>query len=306
MRDEEVFNEAVRTEDWTHLAGSAADARAKSVRLRRTRYAGIAGATTAVAVVAAVVAGSLGFGDAGGRAVSATPGGARPAKVASSSKAAAPSSSESSASSAAPTAPAKGTMGALFEQWKSCPDSELTVVNALPQDPPHLQQAWRDACRRDVATLSGLLPDYDVTPAVASIGTPATVAGESLNPTLFNDPSFVIPPGFTPHMGPSSYRIEGKDGVASEVVIRAYNHDDNTKPAGGEQVTLPNGLKGVLVLGTPVQGNHINYEIYILDKGQTFYMFLLSPGKPNFDFKALATSPQFAGMAAKALAEPES
>lgn len=299
MRDEEVFNEAVRTESWTHLAGSAADARAKSVRLRRTRYAGIAGATTAVAVVAAVVAGSLGAGDVSSRAVSAAPGGAQPAKAASSPKAAPPSPSESSA---APTAPAKGTMGALFEQWKSCPDSELTAMNALPQDPPHLQQAWRDACRRDVATLTALLPGYDVSPAVASVGVPP---GDHTLPTVFNDPAYVIPPGFTPHMGPSIYRIAGKGGVTSEVVIRAYNHDDNTKPANGEPVTLPNGLKGVLVQGTPIPGNHLTYEIYILDKGHTFYMFLMGD-KPNFDFKALATSPQFADMAAKALAEPES
>ncbi|MBS2550001.1 hypothetical protein KGQ19_24355 [Catenulispora sp. NL8] len=300
MRDEDVFDEAVRTEDWTHLAGSAADARAKSVRLRRTRYAGIAGATTAVAVVAAVVAGSLGAGAAGGRAISATPGGAQPVKAATSPKAAAPSSSES------PAAPAKGTMGALFEQWKSCPDSELTAVNALPQDPPHLQQAWRDACHRDVATLSALLPDYDVTPAVASIGTPSSVASESINPTSFNDPSFVIPPGYTPHMGPSTYRIADKNGAATEVVIRAYNQNDNTKPANGEQVTLPNGLQGVLVLNDNPAHGQLGYEIYILDKGHTFYMFVMGPGKPNFDFKALATSPQFADMAAKALAEPES
>lgn len=193
-------------------------------------------------------------------------------------------------------------MGALFQQWKSCPDSELSA------DPKDLQQRWRDACHRDVATLSALLPDYDVTPGIAAIEVPKNVRPRDvLSPEPFDNPSFVVPAGYTPHMGPSMYRIVDQNGAATKVVIRAYSTDDGTKPATGQAVTLPNGLHGWLTLGTDLDNSgRPGYEIYIMDHGKTFYMFTLTPGKPTFDFKAVATSPQFADMAAKALAEPES
>jgi hypothetical protein len=293
MRDEEVFENTVfkdtmRAEDWTHLAGNGAAARAKSVGLRRVRYAGVAGATVAVAVGVTAIAGTFGGGNSPVQAGSV----AVPTKVASSSPAPSPATSP---------APVPGTMGAVFEQWKSCPDSELTVEGTLPQDPPHLQQNWRDACRRDIATLSALLPDYDVTPAVSAVKAPAT-----MNPHVFDNPSFVIPSGDVPNMGPNLYRIVGKDGVTTNVTIRAYNQDDNTKPISGEDITLSNGLKARLTLGTDLQHKgQLGYEIYILSQGKTFYM--VSWGShPNFDFKAVATSPQFADLAAKALAEPDS
>lgn len=286
MHDEDVFTEATRVEDWTHLAGSGAEARAQSSRLRRTRYAGIAGATTAAAVAVAAIASTFGPGGADGSTASAV------------------TSVTSPASPAHTTSqpPAKGTMGALFQQWKSCPDSQLS---AAEQD---LTRRWRDACHRDVATLSALLPDYDVTPAVSGIEVPKNVRpADLLAPDLFDHPSFVVPAGYTPQMGPSLYRIADQHGVTTKVVIRAYGHDDQTRPATGQAVTLPNGLHGWLALGTALDDRgRLGYEIYILDHGKTFSMFTLSGTTMSFDFKAVATSPQFADMAAKALAEPES
>jgi hypothetical protein len=299
MPDKDVFVEATRLEDWAHLAGDGASARAKSVGLRRARYAGFAGATAVTAAVAVgVVAIAATFGGSGSSAaVAGTPAEHTPAKVTVTSPPASPPTSAKS------QAPAKGTMGALFEQWRNCPDSELVVVNSLPQDPPHLQQAWRDACHRDVATLSALLPGYDVTPAVATIVTPKeSNPADGLSPHAFDDPEFVIPTGYVPHMGPAIYRIVTEDGDTTDVFIHALNRDDRTKPATGEAVTLPNGLRAWLTLGTNLSDGHPGYEIYILDKGHTFYMF--TGPKPNFDFKALVTSPQFAEMAAQSLAEP--
>lgn len=303
MPDKDVFVEATRLEDWTHLAGDGAAARAKSVSLRRARYAGFAGVTAATAAVAVgivAIAGTFG-GSGSSAAIAGTPAGHTPAKVTVTSPTSPASSAPSSPTS---QAPAKGTMGALFQEWKSCPDSELTVVNSLPQDPPHLQQAWRDACRRDVATLSALLPGYEVTPAVSAVMTPKDrVPDDSLTPSAFDDPKFVIPAGYTPHMGAAIYRIANKDGDTSKVFIHALNRPDGGKPANSEAVTLPNGLQAWLTLGTN-PANTPSYEIYILSKGHTFYMFTTSP--PNFDFKTLVMSPQFADMAARALAEPES
>ena len=299
MSDKDIFIEATRLEDWAHLAGDGAAARAKSVSLRRARYVGFAGvtaATAAVAVGVVAIAGTFGGSGRSTTILGTSAGAHTTAKVTSP-----PTSPPSSPTS---QVPAKGTMGALFEQWKSCPDSELTVVNTLPQDPPHLQQNWRDACRRDVATLSALLPDYEVTPAVASIGTPKnTNPHDLLTPNVFDDPKFVVPAGYTPHMGTAIYRIVDKKGDTSKVYIHALNRDDRTKPATGEEVTLPNGLQAWLTLGTDLTPGRPGYEIYILSKGYTFYMF--TNVQPNFDFKTLVTSPQFADMAAKALAEPE-
>ncbi|MEY9934994.1 hypothetical protein ABH926_009665 [Catenulispora sp. GP43] len=288
MHDDDIFTGATRTEDWTHLAGTGAAARAKSAGLRRTRYAGIAGVTAAVGAVAVGVVAIAGtFGGGAGSVASGAP----VARLTSPASPASPASSTSQA-------PAKGTMGALFEQWKSCPDSELSA------QPADLQQRWRDACRRDMATLTALLPGYDVTPAVASIDLPKGVpVKDYLGPEKFNDPSFVIPAGYTPHMGTAAYRIVGKDGVTSTVLIHALGRDDKTKPGTGEAVTLPNGLEAWLVLGTDLPAGGPGYEIYILNHGKTFYMF--TTGQPDFDFKSLVMSPQFADMAAKALAAPE-
>jgi|GEM_PF-4532283 len=299
MPDKDAFIEATRLEDWKHLAGDGAAARAKSVRLRRARYAGFAGVTAVTAAVAvgiAAIASTFG-GSGGSAAIAGTPAGHTPAKVTVTSSASPPSSAPSSATS---HAPAKGTMGALFEEWKSCPDSELTVVNTLAQDPPHLEANWRDACRRDVATLSALLPGYEVTPAVASIATPKET---NLSPYAFDDPKFVVPAGYTPHMGTAVYRIVNKDGATTKVYIHALNRVDGSKPATGEAVTLPNGLQAWLTLGTNLAAGQPGCEIYILSKGHTFYM--LTSAQPNFDFKKLVTSPQFADMTAKALADPE-
>lgn len=294
MPDKDFFTEATRLEAWTHLAGDGAAARARSTGLRRTRYAGIAAGTSAVAVGVVAIAATFGVGAGGGGAADAG-GLGGPALSA---------GAHGPMTTPTKQAPAKGTMGALFEQWKTCPDSELTVKNSLPQDPPNLQQAWRDACHRDVATLSALLPDYDVTPAVSGYGLPHGAPANALPPTYFDIPASVIPAGYTPNMGPSLYRIVGKDGVTSKVIIRAYGHDDETKPLTGEAITLPNGLRGWLTLGTDVTKGRPGYEIYILSHGKTFYMY--ATGQPNYDFKALVTSPQFADMAAEALAEPES
>lgn len=296
MYDEEAFKNAARVEDWTALAGSAATARAKSAGLRRTRYAGIVGVTAAVTVGAAAIAGTFGTGSADGSAVS--PGAGRgPAAVASSTPAPARTTS-----SATPRVYAKGTMGELFQQWKSCPDAEMRAERVLPEDPKDLQQRWRDACRRNMSTLSAMLPGYDVTPGVIGINTPGL--HPTYTPDKFDDPSFVIPAGYTPHMGPNVFRTVGPDGTTSSLLIRAYGRDDNTRPATGEEVTLPNGLKGRLTLGTELQPGENGYELYILDHGKTFYT--VSWKKPNFDFKALVMSPQFADMAARALAAPES
>lgn len=286
MHDNEVFTEAMRPEDWTHLAGTGAAARAKSVRLRRTRYAGIAGGTAAAFVGAAVIAGTLGFG--GGSAASAAsagPGGA-PAK----------------------TGPV--TMSSLFEWWKTCPDEALTVAGSAPKDLRDLQQAERDACHRDIATLSELLPSYEITPDVASIVHPD---GTPLDMPAFENPSYVVPTGYQPHMTPNLYRVVSPDGTTTSLMIRAYKHVD-MKPIGGEQVTLSNGLKATLALGTGFMNKgDKGYGIFILEGDKSFIMTASgnNGGKaheptPNFDLKTVVMSPQFASMAAAALAEPES
>lgn len=299
MPDKDVFVEATRLEDWTHLAGNGAAARAKSVSLRRARYAGYAGATAATAAVAVGVVAIAGtFGGSGGSAVIA----GKPAKTHTPAKVTSPPTSPAPTTS---QPPAEGTMGALFEQWKSCPDSELTVVNTMSQDPPHLQLNWRDACHRNVATLSELLPDYQVTPGVASIVTPKDASpGDIFTPNVFDDPKFVIPAGYEPHMGTALYRVVAKDGDTTKVYIHGVNRVDGGKPPNSEAVTLPNGLQAWLALDAKLADGQPGCEIYILDKGHTFYM--LTAAQPNFDFKKLVTSPQFADMAAKALAEPES
>ncbi|MEY9858644.1 hypothetical protein ABH935_004259 [Catenulispora sp. GAS73] len=283
MLDNEVFTEAMRPEDWTHLAGTGAAARAKSVGLRRTRYAGIAGGTAAAVVGAAVIAGTLGFG--GGSAASPTSG-------------------------ADTTKSGPVTMASIFAQWKTCPDSELTVVNLFPGDPADLQQRWRDACHRYEGTLSALLPSYEVTPDMGSIKQP-----EGSNPDWrdYENPAYVVPAGYTPHMNPNIYRVVSSDGSITSVMIRAYRRVD-MKPLSGEQVTLPNGMKATLGLGA---GDFLNkgdkgYGIFILDGTKSFLMTAggSSIGKtskptPNFDFKTLVMSPQFAQMVTQALAEPE-
>lgn len=306
MSDKDVFIEATRVEHWTHLAGTGAAARARSASLRRTRYAGAAGATAATAAVAVGVAAIAGaFGGSGGSKITAgTLVTVHPTAKITSRPSSPPSSPPAGPSSQAPV---KGTMGALFEQWKSCPDVELVVVNELSQDPANLQQARRDACRRDVATLSALLPGYDVTPAVATVGTSTSGPTTVLGPGYFDNPSAVIPPGYTPRMGTATYRIVAKNGVTSKVFIHALDHDDKARPATGAAVTLPNGLQAWLTLGagisTGISKGRPVYEIYILSQGRTFYFFTID--QPNFDFKTLVTSPQFAAMAAEALAEPE-
>jgi hypothetical protein len=298
MHDNDIFTSATRAEDWTHLAGTGAAARAESGRLRRRRYAGIGGATAGVAAVAVgvvAIAGTFGGGSA-----AYTPAPAAPTSAVS--KPAAPVTSPAHPASSTSQAPAKGTMGALFEQWKSCPDSELRA-DAAPGDPADLQQRWRDTCHRTIAALTALLPDYEVTPAVASIGLPKDVPPQDLlSPGLFDAPSFIVPPGYTPHMGIATYRVVSKDGASSEVFIHGLGREDKSKPSTGEAVTLPNGLSAWLTLGTALATGQPGYEIYILNQGKTFYAFTL--GKPDFDFKSLVTSPQFAEMAAKDLAAP--
>ena len=284
MRDNEPFTEAMRPEDWTHLAGTGAAARAKSIGLRRTRYAGIAGGTAAAVLGAAALVGTLGFG--GGAAASA-------------------------ASGATPTKSGPVTMATDFEKWKTCPDSELTVANLLPSDPADLQQRWRDACHRYEGTLSALLPSYEVTPDMSRITQP-----EGSNPDWrdYENPAYVVPAGYTPHMGPNLYRVVSSDGSITSVTIRAYIRVD-MKPISGEQVTLPNGMKATLGLGTTdfmTKGDK-DYGIFILDGSKSFVMSASGSeiGKtykptPNFDFKALVMSPQFAQMVTQSLAEPES
>lgn len=299
MRDEEMFQAAGRAQDWAPLAGTGADARARSVVLRRTRYAGVAGATAAVAVGAVAVAGALGPGNGAGRGGASIVAGSHgtPTAVVSS----------SAPTAARTTAPVPGTLGAVYERWKSCPDSELTVVNFLPSDPKDLSQRWRDACHRDMATLTALLPGYDVTPALSGFsGAESEVA--KYNPDQLKDPSLVLAPGMVPHMGPNSYRIVGKDGTTREVVIRAYGQDEKIKPLTGEEVTLANGMKGWLTLGTELEIENgqpaVGYELYVLDHGRTFYMSVIR--KPQFDFEKLVMSPQFGQLITEALAEPES
>jgi hypothetical protein len=88
-----------------------------------------------------------------------------------------------------------------------------------------------------------------------------------------------------------------------------------TSPAPGEQVTLPNELKATLSLGTTdfMNKGDKGYGIFILDGSKSFVMTasggdIGKPSKPtpNFDFKTLVMSPQFAEMVKQSLAEPES
>ena len=284
MLDHEVFTEAMRPEDWTHLAGTGAAARAKSVGLRRTRYAGIAGGTVAAVAGAAVIAGTLGFGG---------------------------SSSAALASGADSTTSGPVTMASVFAHWKTCPDAELTVVNLLPTDPADLQQRWRDACHRYEGTLSALLPSYEVTPDMGSIKQP-----DGSNPDWRNyeNPAYVVPAGYTPQMSPNLYRIVSSDGSITSVMIRAYRRVD-MRPIGGEQVDLLNGMKATLGLGVTdfMNKGDKGFGIFILDGTKSFVMTAggSSLGKtfkptPNFDFKTLVMSRQFAQMVTQALAEPES
>lgn len=291
MRDDEVFDEVMRSEDWTYLAGTGAAARARSVGLRRTRYAGIAGGTVAAVVGAAVIAGTFGIGiggvgGAGGSTVSAASGGV------------------------STTVPSPVTMNAVFQQWKTCPDSELTVAPTAPKDLRDHQQSLRDACRRDIAALSALLPTYDVTPDVAGIEHPS---GTPLTMRDFENPAFLVPAGYKPYMSPNLFRVVGTNGTTSSVMIRAYRHADDFKPMSGERVTLSNGLQATLTLGTDLSNKgDKGYGIFIASGGKSFVMTAAgSTGsaagqKPNFDFKTVAMSPQFADLVAEALAEPES
>ncbi|WP_194908849.1 hypothetical protein [Catenulispora rubra] len=289
MLDNEVFTEAMRPEDWTHLAGNGAAARAKSVGLRRTRYAGIVGGTAAAVVGAAVIAGTLGLGLGGGSAASAA----------------------SPAASGTPTKSGPVTMAEVFAQWKTCPDSQLTVANLGPTDPADLQQRWRDACHRYEGTLSALLPSYEVTPDMASISQPG---GSNPDWRDYENPAYVVPAGYTPHMNPNLYRVVSSDGSITSVMIRASRYVD-IKPISGEQVTLSNGLKATLGLGSTdfLKKGDKGYGIFILDGSKSFLMTAsgslvgtASTPTPNFDFKTLVMSPQFAQMVTQSLAEPES
>lgn len=286
MRDNELFTEAMRPEDWTHLAGTGAAARAKSIGLRRTRYAGIAGGTAAAVAGAAVIAGTFGFGFGSGSAASA-------------------------ASGATPTKSGPVTMATVFERWKTCPASELTVAASAPKDLRDKQQADRDACRRYEGTLSALLPSYEVTPDMGVISQP-----DGSNPDWrdYENPAYVVPSGYTPHMSPNLYRVVSSDGSITPLMIRAYSRVD-MKPISGEQVTLPNGLKATLGLGTTdfMNKGDKGYGIFILDGSKSFVMTAggseigkTSKPTPNFDFKTLVMSPQFAQMVTQSLGEPES
>lgn len=283
MHDHEAFTEALRPEDWTHLAGTGAAARAKSVGLRRTRYAGIAGGTAAAVAGAVILAGTLGFG--GGAAVSAA--------------------SNSSSTKSGPV-----TMADVFQQWKTCPTSELTVASTAPKDLRDQQQAERDACRRYIGALSELLPGYEITPDVASISHPD---GTPLDMNAFENPRYVVPAGYKPHMIPNLYRVVSPDGTTTSVMIRAYNRVD-MKPLSGQQITLSNGLKATLALGTDfLNKGDKGYGAFILDNGKSFLMSVGGSGsgksfkpEPNFDLKALVVTPQFANMAAASMAEPDS
>ncbi|MEZ0108541.1 hypothetical protein ABH920_002542 [Catenulispora sp. EB89] len=285
MLDNEVFIEATRPEDWTHLAGTGAAARAKSVGLRRTRHAGIAGGTAAAVVGAAVIVGTLGFGG---------------------------SSAASPASSGSSTKSGPVTMADVFARWKTCPDSELTVAASAPKDLRDQQQAERDACRRYEGALSALLPTYEITPDISFFSQPS---GSNPDWPDYENPAFVVPAGYMPHMTPNLYRVVSSDGSISSVMIRAYRRVD-MKPISGEQVTLPNGMKATLGLGT---GDFMNkgdkgYGIFILDGTKSFLMTASagdigkpsSKSSPNFDFKALVMTPQFAHLVTQSLAEPES
>lgn len=298
MRDDEVFHEAMRAEDWTHLAGNGAAARARSVALRRTRYAGIAGATAAVAVGAVVVGGV--FGSGAGRPTPAS-GPVTAVSLASPGSPGTPSGAAATTASQGSGKYPAGTMGAVYERWKTCPDEELRVLNFLPTDPKDLQQRWRDACHRDMATLTALLPGYEITPDLTGMSTPPDDPG---HPGAFRDPSFVLPPGYKPTMGPTDYRVVDESGGTTRISICAFGRDDHTKPGQGENVTLPNGLTGWLTLGTDERQGSPLYELYVQDKGRTFYV--AAAGVPDFDFTALVTSPKMSALITAAMARPES
>jgi len=194
------------------------------------------------------------------------------------------------------------TMGEIFQQWAHCPDSALTVVNLLPGDPPDLQQRWRDACRRDITTLSALLPGYEITPDVTDI---AHSGNSPLDMGKFENPAYVVPAGDTPLMGPNLYRVVARNGDVTSVTIRASSRDNLAKPTSGKQVTLPGGLTATLAVRSGNrEKNDTGCEIYVKNGNKTFVM--LSPANPNFDFQAVATSAPFAQLIAQALAAPES
>lgn len=266
------------------LGTLAADGISAGRRLwRRRRVARAVGGTAAVLAVGVGIA-----------AVSGRFGTDSPALTTAGQVAAQPGS----AAAPAPTT----TMGEIFRQWAQCPDSALTIVASVPGDPPDLQQRLRDACRRDVATLSALLPGYEITPDVTNIVVPH---GSPLDMGKFENPAYVVPAGYLPQMGPNLYRVVARNGDVTSVTIRASSRDNPAKPISGEEVTLPFGRTATLAVNSDIhKKNDPGCEIYVKSGGNTFFME--SPANPNFDFRTVVTSAKFASLITQALASPES
>lgn len=286
--------------------------------MRRTRYVAAAGSAVAVTGVAVLVASAFGGGGTPERA-SPDAAGTRTSAPANAHDPHDPriahdphSSAQPPARTGTPQTPAtsaagKRTMSYYYDQWKNCPDSELTV-KVQPSGDVHLpltsSQVWRDACHRMVATLSALNPGADVSPAPSSwqhLPDPKYMAHMPGR----NDPA---PGDAIPSMGPAMYRIEDAKGTVV-LSFHSYDFHESDPWDGATQVNMSNGLRAWLVPPKQVgaNGEFGGGEFYVENaKNADAYVLLMQApaGYTADDFKALVTNPAFEQLMAANLAEP--
>ncbi|MFL6111276.1 MAG: hypothetical protein ACJ786_07980, partial [Catenulispora sp.] len=201
-----ALRHAIRAEEWTHLAGTGADARGRSHRMRRTRYAATAGTALAVTGVAALVAST--FGGGGSPEASPVAGATHTSGAPAAPHVPAKTLSQGTTAPTTPAAPAtsaasKNTMASYYDKWKTCPVENLTVGPIPPgvSAPATSTEVWVDACNRIVRTLTALRPNADVSPGPSGWRVPSVHSALPIHGTPGRDEP--VPADAIPQMGPA-------------------------------------------------------------------------------------------------------